>query len=160
MNARYKTIAASVVTTLLLVALAIPAVAEEPLRFHNTQTISTAWECPGGVLIPGTVTFNDSGIVLRDAAGNGTRLILHSSIDTSFIGPTGIVAAGTNVQNEILDLTTRTVSIHGVITNLKVAGVGIVAHVAGSIRIDANGATFTPSFDHAQPATVCQVLLP
>jgi hypothetical protein len=151
-------IAASIGTTVLLATLAIPAGAVEPFRFRDTQTISSNIECPGGVILTGTVTFNDLGIVFRDAEGFSTRLIFHSSIDQSYIGPTGIIASGTNVQNQTLDLDTRATSIRGVLINLRVAGVGIVAHASGQLKFDpAGNITFTP---HALPdiSGVCAAL--
>lgn len=160
MKASYKKIAASIGTTILLVALAIPAAAIGPYHFHQTITFESDWECPGGVLIPGTVTFTINGLSFRDADNQGTRLFFHTVIDQSYVGPTGVVASGTNVQNQVLDVNTGATAIRGVSINLRVNGV-IVAHAAGQIKIDADGnATFTQSFDHAKPEGVCAALLP
>jgi hypothetical protein len=160
MKASYKRIVASIGTTIFLIALAIPAAAIGPIRFHQTVTFATNWECPGGVLLPGTVTFTINGLSFRDADNQGTRLFFHTVVDQSYVGPTGVIASGTNVQNQVLDVNTRASATRGLITNLRVDGV-IVAHVAGQIKVDAEGnATFTQSFAHAQPEGVCAALLP
>jgi hypothetical protein len=160
MKTSYKRFVASIGTTILLVALAIPAAAIGPIKFQQTVTFANNWECPGGVLIPGTVTFTINGLSFRDAENQGTRIFFHTSVDQSYVGPTGVIASGTNVQNQVLDVNTGATAIRGVFTNLRVDGV-IVAHVAGQLKIDENGnATFTQSFDHAKPEGVCAALLP
>src|SRR3569833_1262916 len=118
MKTRRQRIVASLGTTILLVALAIPAAAIGPFHFHQTITSANNWECPNGVLIPGTVTFTINGISFRDANNQGTRLFFHTVIDQSYVGPTGVVASGTNVQNQVLDVNTGATAIRGVILNL------------------------------------------
>jgi hypothetical protein len=132
-------IVACVGTAVLLSALAIPAAAVEPIKFSDTQTLARSIQCPDGITLNGSSTIHENGIVFLDASGNTTHEILHDTYDTSFIGPNGKIASGVTTQNETFNVNTGAFAARGLFLKLRVAGVGMVAHIAGQISTDSSG---------------------
>jgi hypothetical protein len=143
----------------LLGAAALPAAAVEPIKFSQTFTIPDTLSCPDGTVITGVAAFTENGIAFRDASGSTTHVILHDSIDVSFIGPNGKIASGTNRQNETFNVNTGAFAVRGVLTNLSVDGVQ-VAHAAGQLSIDANGnvKVVTPQIANSDVPNICAAL--
>lgn len=156
----FRRLAACIGAVLLVLAVATPAAADGPYHFQQIITDATPLTCPNGEQIPGITVTTIHGLSFRDTSNQGTHLFFHMLVDASFVGPTGIIASGTHVQTEQLDATTRAFHLQGVILNLRV-GHTIVAHLAGQIRIDAEGnARFSPTFDRFSIDTLCSALLP
>ncbi|HKO12622.1 MAG TPA: hypothetical protein VJV22_11685 [Acidobacteriaceae bacterium] len=130
---------------------ALPATAVAPVKFSQTITLPVDFPCPDGTVLSGTATINDSGIAFRDASGGTTHVFLHDTITTTITGTNGLVASGTNTQNETFDVDSGAFSVRGVFTDLSVPGVGIVAHAAGRLLVDGNGNVVfvTPSLTNA-----------
>lgn len=156
---RYTHVLAWAITIVLLGIAALPAVAAAPIKFSQTITLPGDFPCPDGTLLSTTSTISDSGIAFRDAAGGTTHVFLHDTITTTITGTNGLVASGTNTQNETFNVDTGAFSIRGVFTDLSVPGVGIVAHAAGRLLVDGDGNVVfvTPSLTNADNS-ICAAL--